>query len=237
MAKKIGPIARPKTVIFTDDLPKTRSGKIMRRLLRDVAEGRELGDTTTLADPAVVEEIRKRGRHRPPGGLTAPMSEEITPFTHRRAAGRARRPGRPPAPHPLARGRDGRRLVAGHPARVRAGAVRVLGRRATTGGPARRALNRFPQFRTEIDGLGIHFLHVRSPHEDALPLVITHGWPGSIVEFHKVIGPLTDPTAHGGDAADAFHVVCPSLPGYGFSDKPTAHRLGRRSASPTRGPS
>jgi epoxide hydrolase len=83
------------------------------------------------------------------------------------------------------------------------------------------ALNRFPQFRTEIDGLGIHFLHVRSPHEGALPLVITHGWPGSVVEFHKVIEPLTDPTAHGGDAADAFHVVAPSLPGFGFSDKPT----------------
>jgi pimeloyl-ACP methyl ester carboxylesterase len=82
-------------------------------------------------------------------------------------------------------------------------------------------LNRFPQFRTQIDGLGIHFLHVRSKHADALPLVISHGWPGSIVEFHKVIEPLTDPTAHGGDARDAFHVVCPSLPGYGFSDKPS----------------
>jgi pimeloyl-ACP methyl ester carboxylesterase len=84
------------------------------------------------------------------------------------------------------------------------------------------ALNRFPQFRTELDGLGIHFLHVRSPEPDALPLVITHGWPGSVVEFHKVIEPLTDPVAHGGDAADAFHVVCPSLPGYGFSDRPAA---------------
>ena len=73
-------------------------------------------------------------------------------------------------------------------------------------------LNRFPQFRTELDGLGIHFLHVRSRHEGALPLVITHGWPGSIVEFLKVIEPLTDPTAHGGEAGDAFHVVCPSLP-------------------------
>jgi pimeloyl-ACP methyl ester carboxylesterase len=81
-------------------------------------------------------------------------------------------------------------------------------------------LNALPQFRTEIDGLAIHFLHVRSPHPDALPLVITHGWPGSIIEFLGVLGPLTDPTAHGGDAADAFHVVCPSLPGYGFSDKP-----------------
>jgi pimeloyl-ACP methyl ester carboxylesterase len=81
-------------------------------------------------------------------------------------------------------------------------------------------LNALPQFRTEIDGLGIHFLHIPSPHPEALPLVITHGWPGSIVEFLKVIGPLTDPAAHGGDPADAFHVVCPSLPGYGFSDKP-----------------
>jgi len=81
-------------------------------------------------------------------------------------------------------------------------------------------LNRFPQFRTRIDDLGIHFLHVRSPHAEALPLVITHGWPGSIVEFHKVIDPLANPTAHGGEARDAFHVVCPSLPGYGFSEKP-----------------
>jgi epoxide hydrolase len=81
-------------------------------------------------------------------------------------------------------------------------------------------LNAFPQFRTVIDGLAIHLIHVRSPHEGALPLVITHGWPGSIVEFLKVIGPLTDPDSHGADAADAFHVVCPSLPGYGFSDKP-----------------
>jgi epoxide hydrolase len=81
-------------------------------------------------------------------------------------------------------------------------------------------LNRFPQFRTEIDGVGIHFVHARSPEEGALPLVITHGWPGSIVEFHKVIEPLADPVAFGGDAADAFHVVCPSLPGYGFSGKP-----------------
>ncbi|MGZ3340953.1 MAG: epoxide hydrolase family protein, partial [Reyranella sp.] len=81
-------------------------------------------------------------------------------------------------------------------------------------------LNRFPQFTTAIDGLKIHFLHVRSPHPGALPLIITHGWPGSVVEFHKVIEPLVDPAAHGGDPADAFHVICPSLPGFGFSDKP-----------------
>jgi epoxide hydrolase len=84
-----------------------------------------------------------------------------------------------------------------------------------------RRLNLLPQFRTVVDGLGIHFLHVRSPHPDAFPVVLTHGWPGSVVEFLKVIGPLTDPTAHGGDAADAFHLVIPSLPGYGFSDRPT----------------
>jgi pimeloyl-ACP methyl ester carboxylesterase len=83
-------------------------------------------------------------------------------------------------------------------------------------------LNALPQYRTEIDGLAIHFLHVRSPHPGALPLIITHGWPGSVVEFGKVIGPLTDPAAHGGDPADAFHLVCPSLPGYAFSGKPAA---------------
>jgi pimeloyl-ACP methyl ester carboxylesterase len=82
-------------------------------------------------------------------------------------------------------------------------------------------LNAIPQWKTTIDGVGIHFLHVESKHQNALPLVLTHGWPGSIVEFLKVIGPLSDPTANGGSAADAFHVVVPSLPGYGFSDQPT----------------
>lgn len=80
--------------------------------------------------------------------------------------------------------------------------------------------NRHAQFKTRINGLDIHFIHVRSPHEQARPLLMTHGWPGSVVEFHKVIDALSDPTGNGGDAADAFHVVCPSLPGYGFSDKP-----------------
>ena len=82
-------------------------------------------------------------------------------------------------------------------------------------------LNGFGQHHTTISDLGIHFLHVRSPHADALPLILTHGWPGSVVEFHQVIGPLTDPVAHGGDASDAFHLVVPSLPGYGFSDRPS----------------
>jgi pimeloyl-ACP methyl ester carboxylesterase len=83
-------------------------------------------------------------------------------------------------------------------------------------------LNRLPQFITTIDGLDIHFIHVRSKHKNALPLIITHGWPGSIIEQMKVIGPLTDPTSYGGRAEDAFDVVVPSLPGYGFSGKPTA---------------
>ena len=83
-------------------------------------------------------------------------------------------------------------------------------------------LNDLDQFKTEIDGLGIHFLHLRSPHTGAAPLVLTHGWPGSIVEFLEVLGPLLDPTAHGGSAEDAFHLVVPTLPGFGFSDKPTS---------------
>jgi pimeloyl-ACP methyl ester carboxylesterase len=82
-------------------------------------------------------------------------------------------------------------------------------------------LNSYPNFITEIDGLDIHFIHVRSKHEDALPLIVTHGWPGSIIEQLKIIDPLVNPTAHGGSAADAFHVVIPSMPGYGFSGKPT----------------
>ncbi len=78
-------------------------------------------------------------------------------------------------------------------------------------------LNALPQFMTEIDGLGIHFIHVRSKHEQALPLIVTHGWPGSVIEQLKIIDPLTNPTAHGARASDAFHLVIPSMPGYGFS--------------------
>ena len=83
-------------------------------------------------------------------------------------------------------------------------------------------LNGLPQFITEIDGLDIHFIHVRSPHRGALPMIVTHGWPGSVIEQLKIIEPLTDPTAHGAGAADAFHLVIPSLPGHGFSAKPAA---------------
>ncbi len=93
-------------------------------------------------------------------------------------------------------------------------------------------LNTLPNFVTEIDGLSIHFIHVRSKHEDALPLIVTHGWPGSIIEQMKIIDPLANPTAHGADASDAFHLVIPSMPGYGFSGKPTStgwgpERIGR----------
>src|SRR4029434_10796870 len=82
-------------------------------------------------------------------------------------------------------------------------------------------LNALPQFTTEIDGLGIHFIHVKSRHENALPLIMTHVWPGSVIELLEVVGPLTDPTAHGGRAEDAFDLVLPSLPGYGFSGEPS----------------
>jgi epoxide hydrolase len=103
--------------------------------------------------------------------------------------------------------------------------VRALADRWREGYDWRRCealLNGFGQHRTEIDGLGIHFLHIRSPEPDALPLIMTHGWPGSVLEFREVIGPLTDPRANGGEARDAFHLVIPSLPGFGFSDRPTA---------------
>src|ERR671933_1309843 len=82
-------------------------------------------------------------------------------------------------------------------------------------------LNALPQFTTEIDGVDIHFIHVKSPHENALPLIMTHGWPGSVIELLETVAPLTDPTAYDGDAEDAFHLVLPSLPGYGFSGEPT----------------
>jgi pimeloyl-ACP methyl ester carboxylesterase len=87
-------------------------------------------------------------------------------------------------------------------------------------GRVEQRLNALPQFVTEIDGVEIHFIHVRSEHEEALPLIMTHGWPGSVIELLETVGPLTDPTAHGGDAEDAFHLVLPSLPGYGFSGEP-----------------
>src|SRR3954465_5665171 len=82
-------------------------------------------------------------------------------------------------------------------------------------------LNALPQFTTEIDGVDVHFIHVRSEHEDAMPLIMTHGWPGSVIELLETVGPLTDPTAYGGTAEDAFHLVLPSVPGYGFSGEPT----------------
>ena len=107
-------------------------------------------------------------------------------------------------------------MEPGHPARLHPRAGDVLARQVRLAGRGGEA-ERFPQFRTEIDGHDVHFIHVRSAVPDALPLVLTHGWPGSIVEFLDVIGPLTDPAAHGGDPADAFHVVVPTLPGFGLS--------------------
>src|SRR2546430_10472308 len=82
-------------------------------------------------------------------------------------------------------------------------------------------LNALPQFTTEIDGVDIHFIHVKSSHENAVPLIMTHGWPGSVIELLETVGPLTDPTAHGGTPGDAFHLVLPSIPGYGFTAEPT----------------
>ena len=113
----------------------------------------------------------------------------------------------------------GRRSIAGGAARDAPGA-RALLETEYDWRKAEAKLNALPQFTTEIDGVDIHFIHVRSAHENALPLIMTHGWPGSVVEMIDSVGPLTDPTAHGGSAEDAFHLVLPSLPGYGFSGEP-----------------
>ena len=115
-------------------------------------------------------------------------------------------------------------LVADRTQGVQLAATRALARFWTTEYDWRNCearLNALPQFKTELDGLNIHFIHVKSPHTNALPLVMTHGWPGSVIELLEIIGPLTDPTAHGGNEEDAFHLVLPSIPGYGFSDEPT----------------
>jgi pimeloyl-ACP methyl ester carboxylesterase len=115
-------------------------------------------------------------------------------------------------------------LVADRSQGVQLATLQELARYWTTEYDWRRCearLNTLPQFTTQIDGVDIHFIHVRSSHADALPLLMTHGWPGSVIELLEVIGPLTDPTAHGGRAEDAFHLVLPSLPGYGFSGEPT----------------
>jgi pimeloyl-ACP methyl ester carboxylesterase len=116
-----------------------------------------------------------------------------------------------------------RELVADRSQGVQLATIQALARYWATDYDWRKAeakLNALPQFTTEIDGVDIHFLHIKSPHEDALPLIMTHGWPGSVIELLETIGPLTDPTAHGGRAEDAFHLVLPSLPGYGFSGEP-----------------
>src|SRR5271167_2013212 len=115
-------------------------------------------------------------------------------------------------------------LVADRSQGVQLATIQALARHWTSDYDWRKCearLNALPQFKTEIDGADVHFIHVRSPHENALPLIITHGWPGSIIELLEVIGPLTDPTAHGGSAEDAFDLVVPSMPGYGFSSEPT----------------
>jgi pimeloyl-ACP methyl ester carboxylesterase len=116
-----------------------------------------------------------------------------------------------------------RELVADRSQGVQLATLQALARYWTTDYDWRKAeakLNALPQFTTEIDGVEIHFIHVRSPHEDALPLIMTHGWPGSVIELLETVGPLTEPTAHGGTPEDAFHLVLPSLPGYGFSGEP-----------------
>ncbi len=145
---------------------------------------------------------------------------EIRPFQFK---GVGRGAGRPAPAHrcdALAQQAAGRRSVAGRAAGHAACARPLLGDQYDWRTCEAR-LNALPQFITEIDGVDIHFIHVRSRHENALPLIMTHGWPGSVIELLETVGPLTDPTSHGGSPEDAFHLVLPSLPGYGFSGEPT----------------
>src|SRR5262245_65168727 len=117
----------------------------------------------------------------------------------------------------------GKELVDDRSQGVQLATIQELARYWTTGYDWRACearLNALPMFKTEIDGVDVHFIHVKSPHADALPLIMTHGWPGSVIEMLETVGPLTDPTAHGGSAGDAFHLVLPSIPGYGFSAEP-----------------
>ena len=149
---------------------------------------------------------------------TAETAIDIRPF-HRDSRREARRAATPDRGDALAQQGARRRPLAGRAAGNDAGARPLLDDRLRLARIEAR-LNALPQFTTEIDGVDIHFIHVRSQHEDALPLIMTHGWPGSVIELLETVGPLTDPTAHGGQAEDAFHLVLPSLPGYGFSGEP-----------------
>ena len=140
-------------------------------------------------EPDTPRYTAQRHRHRQP---------TIRPFQRRRAAGRSRRSAPAPRRDALAQQGARRRSVAGRAAGDDAGADAATGRPTTTGGRLEATLNALPQFTTEIDGVDIHFIHVKSPHENALPLIMTHGWPGSVIELLETVGPLTDPTAHGG---------------------------------------
>ena len=161
-----------------------------------------------------------------PGSSTASAGPQtasdksIRPFTVEFSDGELKDLGR----HITATRWPSMELVADRSQGVQLATMQALARYWTSGYDWRRCearMNALPQFKTEIDGVDIHFVHVRSPHENALPLIMTHGWPGSVIELLETVGPLTDPTAHGASAEDAFDVVLPSMPGYGLSGKPT----------------
>jgi pimeloyl-ACP methyl ester carboxylesterase len=174
--------------------------------------------------PSQPSRHRQPGRPQPASGARVPSRRRchrghLDPALPRRHSRES--PGRSPkspSDDPPARAGDRQRQFAGRAARngSEAWANEYDWRKIEA------KLNSYPNFITEIDGLDIHFIHVRSKHENALPLIVTHGWPGSIIEQLKIIDPLVNPTAHGGSASDAFHVVIPSMPGYGFSGKPTS---------------
>ena len=158
----------------------------------------------------------------------AHAERSIRPFRVDIPEDRARRPSPPRARDALARQGNGRRPIAGRAAGEAAGARSLLGHGLRLAQGWKRDSMRCRSSSRRSTGVDIHFIHVRSRHPNALPVIITHGWPGSVIEQLKIIGPLTDPTAYGGRAEDAFDVVIPSMPGYGFSGKPTEHGLESR---------
>ena len=156
--------------------------------------------STTTENPADTTEIR-------------PFTIPVTPETELEALRARITATRWPDPE----------LVADHSQGVQQAVIQELARYWATGYDLRRCearLSALPHFMTEIDGLDVHFIHIRSQHQNALPVIITHGWPGSVIELLQIIDPLTNPTAHGASASDAFDVIIPSMPGYGYSGKP-----------------
>jgi pimeloyl-ACP methyl ester carboxylesterase len=205
----------------------TRRKLLHRGLAASLAAGLAVSAVGVLADEARATPVPKASRAHDRLATGAGIERFRVSFPRAQVAALRRRIAETRFPSA--------ELVADRSQGVQLATMQALARRWTTGYDWRRVerrLNALPQFTTKIDGVNIHFIHVKSRHKNALPLIMTHGWPGSVIELLETIGPLTDPTAHGGRAEDAFHLVLPSMPGYGFSGEPrelgwNSGRIGR----------